>query len=249
MVALHPQRLNGAGFAYGNNAVAAASPLPALQAIQPRFGMGPRKPEGALQPPVPCKNHNIFWPAVGSTLAVALLASATVFGLLSQPSDEPGTIVAAKVDISTQSPVAAHTVAALVPPASMMEDDVEETGSITPRPSAAARIMPTPASVLQVSADPLPPDELSYNPDDEPMSDIAALDEARQSGRSSTASGSARTIRISSSARLRARPTTNGKVLTTLGKGTQVTLYGCKGWCEVESGGQRGYVYAKALGR
>lgn len=255
MVALQPATLRAEAFSYGGNGSGMSGSVPVFQAVQPRFGMGPRNPESVPQP-IPGKTVSAFWPMLGSSAAVVILAAGTLFGLLTQNATAPSGSVRANVEITThpavQQQVAAHIVTA---PASL--DDVEETGSIAPRfsmvpPRAAAPAFVEPA----IPAEPETRDELAYNPDDTPMADIDLLErtKSRSSPRAQTASapgnsGSRQTVRLKQKVSLRAQPNSKSRVVTTLAKGAELTLYGCKSWCEVESQSKRGYIYAKALNR
>ncbi len=252
MVALQPAPLRAEAFSFGGNGSGSA---PVLQAIQPRFGMGPRNPESVPQP-IAGKTVSAFWPMVGSSAAVVILAAGTLFGLLTQEAPTSTGSVSAKVEITTH-PMVQKNVVAHVATAPAPMGDVEETGSIAPRISMSAPRAPAPAFVEpEIPAQPEQRDELAYNPEDTPMADIDVLEDAksRTSSRAQSASvqsdsGSSRTVRLNQNVRLRAQPNGKSRVLTTLTKGTQLTLYGCKSWCEVESRGKRGYVYARALNR
>ncbi len=259
MVALQPAQLRAEAFSFGGKGSGISGSAPVLQAIQPRFGMGPRNPESVPQP-IPGKTVSAFWPMMGSSLAVVILAAGTLFGLLTQETSVPSGAVSAKVEITTHpavQPAVQQKVAAHIPSAPAPLDDVEETGSITPRLS----MTPPPASAQafvepSVPAQPEQRDELAYNPDDMPMADIEVLKEAKtrassrvQSASAQSDSNSSRTVRLNQNVRLRVQPNGKSRVLTTLAKGTELTLYGCKSWCEVESQRKRGYVYAKALNR
>lgn len=255
MVALQPATLRAEAFSRMGNGSGICSSAPVIQAIQPRFGMGPRSPESVPQP-IPGKTVSAFWPIIGSSAAVVMLAAGTLFGLLSQHSNAPSETVSAKVEVISH-PVVAQQVAARVAVAPAPLDDVEETGSIAPRIQMTAPRTPAPAFVEPaMPAEPEPRDELAYGPDDTPMADIDILKEAKASTSSraqnasvQTSSDSSRTLRLNQNVRLRALPNDKSRVLTTLTKGTAITLYGCKSWCEVESQRKRGYVYAKALNR
>lgn len=73
-----------------------------------------------------------------------------------------------------------------------------------------------------------------------------AQDNAGQFGGNAASAGAAR---VTSYVNMRAEPDNNAAVVSVLSEGASVEVFGCEGWCEVNAGGQRGYVYESFLDR
>ena len=65
----------------------------------------------------------------------------------------------------------------------------------------------------------------------------------------SVASATAKPTTVSSEVNLRDTPTTSGKILALIPKGTSVEISACtNGWCQVSYNGQQGYAISRNLG-
>lgn len=138
------------------------------------------------------------------------------------------------------------------------------------RAAAAAAILPIPAKPAPVAEpgptaadfarpaflEPVAPSqsgpaqvEAKVEPDAAPPAAAAPLPPPRPKVVDAGAEKTAGNALIRSSVTMRSGPRRAAPAIGTLARGTKVTLYSCKSWCEVASGDKRGFVYKNAVSR
>lgn len=103
------------------------------------------------------------------------------------------------------------------------------------------------ASVVVAYADP-DQDASAPSPDeDDTTAAIPPQDEPEVAPAASENSENGRSVRVGRAVNMRAGPGAGKRVLGVIPAGSTVSLYGCKGWCEVSYNGKRGFIYRSFL--
>ncbi len=188
-------------------------------------------------------------PAAPSTPAAAIPAPAPVVA----PLPDAEAIAKVAVDAGQARDIAAdeaETDAAAEPPPAT--EDRTITGAIGP---AEARPQPTPAreraeapkaeKPAQVSS--LPGVDVDGVPDPSDDSAVRTVTKPAEPAAKSLGGVPAGPARVTAAVKLRSGPNKNSGVLGVVPAGSSVGVVSCNGWCQVDYGGRKGWVYKNFL--